>query len=87
MALSSYHHERRSVVIAEFHTVARAEFVQVTLAAHGITATFAPCSMIPSVDFVEGRGIAVLLEDEARAREILERLGLANDPPPTDPDR
>ena len=83
--VSSFHHEKKSVVIAEVHTVARAEFIQVTLAAHGITATLTPASIYPSVDFVEGRGISIQLEDEARARQILEELGLAGDPPPADP--
>jgi hypothetical protein len=82
--VSSFHHEKKSIVISEVHTVARAEFIQVTLAAHGITATLTPSSIYPSIDFVEGRGIAVQLEDEGRARQVLESLGLAGDPPPAE---
>ena len=45
--VSSFHHEKKSIVISEVHTVARAEFIQVTLAAHGITASLTPSSDIP----------------------------------------
>jgi hypothetical protein len=48
----------------------------VTLAAHGIIATMAVSSVYPSVDFVEGVGVMVRLEDELRARRIIETLGL-----------
>ena len=75
----SYHHEEDSVVVAVSRTRARAEFLQMTLAAHGLAASYAPCSMIPSVDFVQGMGVSVRTEDEAKARSILEALGLADD--------
>lgn len=62
--------------MATASSTARAEFLQVTLAAHGITATMSARSIYPSVDFVEGIGVFVQQEDEARANEILAALGL-----------
>lgn len=78
---SSYHQETRSVVVAHSRSAARAEFLQMTLAAHGITAVMEASAIYPSVDFVEGRGVAVKIEDEAKARQILDTLGLSDDPP------
>jgi hypothetical protein len=58
-----------------------------TLAAHGIMASTAPCNVYPSVDFVEGVGVSVRIEDALRARQILNALGLGDDPdPPAEPD-
>ena len=67
--------------MANAHTAARAEFIQATLAAHGITATLEAMSIYPSVDFVEGRGVAVRMENAARAREVLNALGLSDGAP------
>lgn len=63
-------------MVATAPSASRAEFLQITLAAHGITATMSPRSIYPSVDFVEGIGVFVAQEDEARANEILTALGL-----------
>jgi hypothetical protein len=76
----SYRDEQKSIVVAYAHSASRAEFIQMTLAAHGITATVTAASVYPSVDFVEGRGVSVQIENEARARGILEALGLTGDP-------
>jgi hypothetical protein len=76
----SFRQEEKTVVIASVVSAARAEFLQVTLAAHGITSSYAPFSMYPSVDFVEGVGVSVRIEDELRARQILSTLGLDSDP-------
>ena len=77
---SSFHHESRQSVVAHARSASRAEFIQVTLAAHGIPAAFQASSVYPSVDFVEGRAVSVESENVARALEILETLGLADDP-------
>lgn len=72
----SFHYEQRSCVVATAPVVSRAEFIQVTLAAHGIQATVSASAIYPSIDFVEGIGVFVRQEDEARANEILAALGL-----------
>lgn len=72
----SYQYEQRSCVVATAPVISRAEFIQVTLAAHGIQATLSASAIYPSVDFVEGIGVFVQQEDEARANEILAALGL-----------
>ena len=72
----SYHHQQRTSIVATAPTTARAEFLQITLAAHGITATLTPRSIYPSVDFVEGIGVFVQEADQERAKEILATLGL-----------
>lgn len=74
--VSSYRFEQRSCVVATAPSAARAEFLQITLAAHGITATMTPRSIYPSIDFVEGIGVIVQEGDEERANEILTKLGL-----------
>ena len=74
--MTFYRHEQRSSVVATAPSAARAEFLQITLAAHGITATMTPRSIYPSVDFVEGIGVIVQEADEDRANEILRALGL-----------
>ena len=74
--VASYRFEQRSCVVATAPSAARAEFLQITLAAHGITATMTPRSIYPSVDFVEGIGVIVQETDEERANEILTKLGL-----------
>lgn len=74
--MPSYQHERRSCVVATAPSSSRAEFIQITLAAHGITATMSPRAIYPSVDFAEGIGVFVQKEDEERANEILRSLGL-----------
>ena len=78
----SYRYEDRSTVVANAPFSSRAEFLQMTLAAHGIMATTAPCNIYPSVDFVEGVGVSVRVEDALRARQILNALGLGDDPDP-----
>lgn len=72
----SFYQQQRSCVVATAPVTSRAEFIQVTLAAHGITATLSARSIYPSVDFVEGIGVFVPEADEARANEILGALGL-----------
>jgi hypothetical protein len=74
--VSSYHHHQRSCVVATAPVTSRAEFIQVTLAAHGIQATLSASAIYPSVDFVEGIGVFVRQEDETRANQILGALGL-----------
>ena len=74
--MATFQHERRSCVVATAPSSSRAEFLQITLAAHGITATMSPRAIYPSVDFVEGIGVFVQAEDEERANEILATLGL-----------
>ncbi|MDQ3646761.1 MAG: hypothetical protein M3345_07490 [Actinomycetota bacterium] len=74
--MCSYHHQQRSCVVATAPVTSRAEFIQVTLAAHGIQATISASAIYPSIDFVEGIGVFVREEDEARANEILTALGL-----------
>jgi hypothetical protein len=76
----SYQHEERSIVVVSAPSASRAEFIQMTLAAHGITASVAVPSVYPSVDFVEGVGVSVRIEDELRARGVLEALGLTGNP-------
>lgn len=63
-------------MVATAPSAARAEFLQITLAAHGITATMTPRAIYPSVDFVQGIGVVVQEADEQRANEILNTLGL-----------
>ena len=63
-------------MVATAPSASSAEFIQITLAAHGITATMSPRAIYPSVDFVEGIGVFVQEEDEERANEILSALGL-----------
>ncbi len=74
--MASYHQQQRSIVVATAATTSRAEFLQITLAAHGITATLSPRAIYPSVDFVEGIGVFVGADDRERAAEILKTLGL-----------
>ena len=74
--MTAFHHEQRSCVVATAPSTARAEFLQITLAAHGITASMSARAIYPSIDFVEGIGIFVREEDETRANEILSTLGL-----------
>ena len=74
--MATFQHERRSCVVATAPSSSSAEFIQITLAAHGITATMSPRSIYPSVDFVEGIGVFVQQEEEERANEILKSLGL-----------
>ena len=74
--MATFQHERRSCVVATSPSSSSAEFIQITLAAHGITATMSPRAIYPSVDFVEGIGVFVQQEDEERANEILRTLGL-----------
>ncbi|MFP5352656.1 MAG: hypothetical protein ACLGIB_08850 [Actinomycetota bacterium] len=74
--MASYRFEQRSCVVATAPSAARAEFIQITLAAHGITATMTPRSIYPSVDFVEGIGVIVAEAEEQRANNILNQLGL-----------
>lgn len=81
-AVGSYQFEQRSCCVVTARTVSRAEFIQMTLAAHGISATTAASSVYPSVDFVEGVGVFVQAEDEERARSIIETLGLGSEPEP-----
>lgn len=76
MSIQRRDYEQRSVVVATYPTWARAEFVQTTLAVHGIQSSIAPC-IIPSVDFVQGVQVSVVATDEDEARRILESLGLA----------
>lgn len=78
--MGSYQFQNRSCCVATAKSVTRAEFVQMTLAAHGISATTAIPSLYPSVDFVEGVRVFVQPEDEERARSIVDALGLATDP-------
>ncbi len=80
--MSTFRHEQRSIVVVNAPSAARAELIQMTLAAHGISATMGVPSVYPSVDFVEGVSVSVRIEDELRAREVLNALGLGGSPDP-----
>lgn len=75
--MGSYQFHNRSCVVATVPSAARAELIQMTLAANGISATLAAPSVYPSVDFVEGVRVFVAEEDEERAKSIVSALGLA----------
>lgn len=67
--------QQEQAYIAACQTEAAAQFVVVTLAAHGVqAATHAYFHAIPSVDWVEGFRIGVAEEDVAEARRILQDL-------------
>ncbi len=78
--MSTFRNEQKSIVVVTAPSAARAELIQMTLAAHGISATMSVPSVYPSVDFVEGVGVSVRIEDELRAREVLNALGLGGSP-------
>lgn len=70
--------EQRTIIAAR--SEAAAEFVAVTLQAHGVPAhTRAYFHAYPSVDWVEGFSVQVQLEDEARARQLLRDLAHGRD--------
>ncbi|HVM00749.1 MAG TPA: hypothetical protein VM324_15780 [Egibacteraceae bacterium] len=70
--------EQPRVTVAVAATAAEAEFVQMTLAAHGITAVTAVSDPAhPSLDFVAGIRVFVAADD---ADEALALLGAAADP-------
>src|SRR5580765_5915430 len=72
--------QRRSVVVASARATADAEFIKLTLAVHGVTATVSAASIVfPSLDFVEGAYVFVGDADADRAREVLGSLGLSRD--------
>ena len=52
-------------------SVATADLVATMLAAHGIPALAQSTSVYPSLDWVEGREVAVAASDLDRARELL----------------
>ncbi len=78
--MGSYQFHNRSRVVATAPTAARAELIQMTLAANGISATLSAPSVYPSVDFVEGVQVFVADEDEERAKSIVSALGLSDRP-------
>lgn len=85
--MGSYQFQQHTVVVATENSSSQAELLQMTLAAHGISATIGPRSAVyPSLDFVAGIGVLVSPEDEQAARDILSGLGLEGDPPETDAD-
>jgi len=85
--VGSYQHQQQTVVVATERTTSQAELLQMTLAAHGISATIGPRdAAYPSLDFVAGIGVLVSPEDEQLARDILAGVGLTSDPPETDAD-
>jgi hypothetical protein len=72
--------EQRTTVVAKAATSSDADFVKVTLAAHGFQAAVSARSVVfPSVDFVEGFDVSVRSEDAEAARGILTALGLTGD--------
>ena len=79
--MASYQFNNRSCVVATAASAARAELIQMTLAAHGISATLAVPSVYPSVDFVEGVRVFVADEDEERAKSVVSALGLGDETP------
>lgn len=82
-----YQHEHRHQNVVVTATPAAADFVAVTLAAHGIRATtMAYDHAYPSVDWVRGYRIGVPEEDAARARQILDALSGRDDVAVLDPD-
>jgi hypothetical protein len=71
---------RRSVVVASARATADAEFIKLTLAVHGITATVSAASIVfPSIDFVEGAFVFVSDGEAEHAREVLAALGLSRE--------
>lgn len=77
--------ERRDVALAS--SAAAAEFVAATLAVHGVRASTAVFDRVhPSLDWVHGYRVTVVIEDEELAREILASLEGRDDviPPPAD---
>ncbi len=75
-----YEQEQRSVVVASARASADAEFIKLTLAVHGITASVSAASIVfPSIDFVEGSCVSVAAGDAEHARSVLDQLGLARD--------
>lgn len=70
--MSVYRDEQPSVVVATRSTSASAEFVQMTLAAHGVSAVMAARDLAhPSIDFVQGIDVSVRPQDEELARALL----------------
>lgn len=86
-AMGSYQQQQHTVVVATENSTSQAELLQMTLAAHGISATIGPrAAGYPSLDFVAGIGVLVRAEDEQVARDILSGVGLGADPPDPDAD-
>jgi hypothetical protein len=83
--MGSYQQQQHTVVVATENSSSQAELLQMTLAAHGISATISPrAAGYPSLDFVAGIGVLVSPEDEQLARDILSGVGIKSDPPDTD---
>lgn len=82
----SYRFEREKMVEVAFaNSEAEAEMPKMTLAAHGFEVALAPAAAgFPSVDFVEGRGILVRMEDAHRVREVLRKLATGDGGKPND---
>ncbi len=74
------------VEVAFARSAAEAEILRMTLIAHGFEAALAPAAAgYPSIDFVEGRGVLVRMQDEHRVREILRKLATGDGPAPDGP--
>jgi hypothetical protein len=72
--------EQRSVVVASARAAGDAEFIKLTLAVHGISASVSAASIVfPSIDFVEGSCVSVAAADAEQAHSVLDQLGLDRD--------
>jgi hypothetical protein len=70
--MAIHRQEQQSVVVATAPTASEAEFVQMTLIAHGIEAVVSPRDLAhPSLDFVQGVRVSVRPEDVEAARALL----------------
>ena len=70
--MASFRAEQRFVVVASATTQAEAEFIQMTLLAHGIVAVVTPSDPAhPSLNFVGGIRVSVHSDAEDEARELL----------------
>lgn len=65
--------ERAPVVVVA--TQADAELLVTTLGVHGVEASVTSTSMFPSLDYVEGRAVAVQLAQWSEAATLLRGLG------------
>lgn len=78
MAIHDEQRRSSDVVVCESQTAA--EFVVVTLAAHGVSAHAAYiCGPFPSIDWAEGYGVTVDEDDIEVARRILSALSGRDD--------
>jgi len=74
--MAAYRDEQQSVAVASVQTPAEAEFLRMTLVAHGIAATVSPSDPAhPSLNYVQGIRVFVPAEEEQDARALLGGAG------------